>query len=279
MPEIVLNTIALEPNRWTADKVAHFRLLDLLEPIVAAGFQGLEVWQYHLARTSEAEVARVRDRADSLGLRFPVVGIYPEIHHSGAARGMQWRAFEDMIARVKLIGADTVKIWLGNQASSSLDAEARKRSLAFAAAMLEKAATHGLIITGENHANTLLDSLPMCRQVLQELRAPNLKICFQPYDFHSTARALSDYRALQSHVIHVHFQGQRAGEFVLLREAEIDYRALTGAFAPAARDGYWSIEFVRDCVAASPQEFDVQRVLDNASEDHRFLQELAAPFH
>jgi hypothetical protein len=37
-------------------------------------------------------------------------------------------------------------------------------------------------------------------------------------------------------------------------------------------DGYLSIEFVRDCVVDSPEQFDLDTVLANAQRDRRFVE-------
>ena len=77
---ILLNSIALEPNRWTTEKIPFYRLEELLEPIAQSGFRGIEVWQYHVSSLNEDAITDLTMQADDLGIDFPVLGIYPRLH-------------------------------------------------------------------------------------------------------------------------------------------------------------------------------------------------------
>ena len=44
MAHLLLNTLALDPNRWTPEKIAYYPLGALLVPIAEAGFGGVELW-------------------------------------------------------------------------------------------------------------------------------------------------------------------------------------------------------------------------------------------
>lgn len=62
MSDVLLGTVAIEPNRWgtlTSDRQPVARLGDWIEPIASAGFDGLEVWDGHLAAVSDAEARSV----------------------------------------------------------------------------------------------------------------------------------------------------------------------------------------------------------------------------
>ena len=45
MPSLLLNTIALDPNRWTPAKQPYTHLETVLDRVVASGFRQLEIWQ------------------------------------------------------------------------------------------------------------------------------------------------------------------------------------------------------------------------------------------
>lgn len=69
MTEILLGSIALEPNRWSLvdpDRRATITLSEWLDPAADAGFDGVELWEPHLREADDAEVAAV------LGHRLPV---------------------------------------------------------------------------------------------------------------------------------------------------------------------------------------------------------------
>ena len=209
MPQLLLNTLALDPHRWTPEKIGYYRLDALLEPVAEAGFRGLELWPYHLSRESKAGVRRLRERAEALGVCIPVVGMYPQLHLDGAAHRAAWDEAAKVVEAAGMLGAEVAKIFVGSKGTDALTEAEYKRSLAFLADLVDWAGASGLTITGETHAHTLFDSLDACRAVLDAVGTENFKICFQPYDLTDTAQALAQYDVLHPHVVHVHYQGRR----------------------------------------------------------------------
>lgn len=272
VPELVLNTIALDPNRWTPEKVAHFDLVDLLPVIAEAGFDALEVWQYHLARLTDEQVAALSERARSLGIALPVVGLYPALHLSGEDREREWKAMETLIARSAVLGAEMVKMFAGCLGSDEITKETFARSVAFAQEMAKAAAGYGLVLTAETHPDTLCDGVPATRRFLDAVAAPNVRVCFQPFDFASTEQTLADYRVLREHIVHVHVQGRRADRVVLLEEADLDYRAFLQVLAADGFDGVLCIEFVKGGIVERSEDFDLNLVLANARRDRAFVE-------
>lgn len=272
VPELLLNTIALDPNRWTAEKVAYFDLVDLLPAIAEAGFDALEVWQYHLSRLTDEQVAKLSERARSLGVTFPVVGLYPALHLEGEERDREWKAMETMIARSAALGARVVKMFAGRLGSEEADDAAFARSVAFAQRMAEAAEAHEMVLTAETHPDTLCDTVPATHRFLDAVAAPNLRVCFQPFDFTSTEQTLADYRALRSPIVHVHLQGRRDDRISLLEEADLDYHAILGALATDGFDGVLCIEFVKGGIVERPEAMDVGEVLANARRDRAFVE-------
>jgi len=47
---LLFNTIMLEINRWTKDKILTRPLSELLPALKKAEFTTLEIWQYHISR-------------------------------------------------------------------------------------------------------------------------------------------------------------------------------------------------------------------------------------
>ena len=276
MPSLLLNTIALDPNRWTAEKRPFFKLADLLPAVAAAGFGALEVWQYHLSTPDAAGVEALAERAGALGVTFPIVGMYPVLDAEGAERERAWSEVETVVRRAERVGARAVKMFAGRLGSNEADAAAVARSVAFTRDLVALAADHGLGVTAETHPNTLCDNVPATRRFLDAVADERLALCFQPFDFTSTKRAVADVRALAERVAHVHLQGRRAGEIVLLEEAEVDYAAVLRVLVENGFDGAVSIEFVKDCVVERPADFDLDAVLENARRDRAFV-EAAVP--
>jgi len=267
---ILLNTIALEPNRWTEDKIPHFKLVDLLPAIAKHRFHDLEIWQYHVDRLTQGELDELKSRLDSLGISTPVVGIYPTIHLERKEGHDQLVHVERLMDIASFLGADTVKMFVGSVGSGKLDVEAHGRSLRFLERMSEMAAERDLRITGETHANTLFDTIESTLRTLDRLDPKRFGVCFQPYDG-SLAGAIGAFTALRDRIWHLHFQGRKGRELCLLLDADLDYAEYTRFIAASGFSGYLCIEFVKDCVVASPEELDVELVLANAEKDREFV--------
>lgn len=271
MAHLLLNTIALEPNRWTDEKVPFYSLDELLRPIADTGFRFVELWQYHLSRARPAAVRTFRTMADDLGLQVPVVGWYPALHLRGQARHQQLDDACQLFDAARQMGADVVKLFVGDQASDALSDAAYQRSVECMQQFAEEAAARTLTLTGETHVHTLFDRVASCQQFRAAVGAANFKICYQPYDFQDTQRAIEDYVTLSEHVVHVHYQGRRNDTFAPLETADLDFDALTGTLAAHPFEGYLCIEFVEGCVVDDPAHFDLDRVLASAHRDRAFV--------
>lgn len=275
MAHFLLNTIALDPNRWTPEKRPYFTLSQLLPDLLDAGFHSLEVWQYHISTLDDAAFDRLSARARSLGAALPIVGAYPILDLDDPEREHEQAEVEQLFSRAATVGASVVKFFAGRYGSASVDDEAYARSIDFTRWMAELAADWDLALTVETHPDTLCDSVEATKRFLADVDADHLGVCFQPYDFGDTEQMLADYRFLRRHVRHVHLQGRRREHMCLLENADIDYRAFLRELAKQNFDGYVCLEFVQDCVVRSPEAFDLDRVLHNAQRDRAFLAAVA----
>ena len=273
---ILLNTIALDPHRWTADKIPYFVLADLLPRIAEAGFRSLEVWQYHLSTLDAAGVDRLAEQAGALGIGFPVVGLYPALHHDGDALRDERARMRQVLDDAARLGARRIKIFAGLRASSALDASAYSRSIAFVRDLAAHAHWLGMDMTAETHANTLCDGVEATLRFLDDADSPHLSLCFQPYDFTDTDGTLAAYDALHDRVTHLHLQGRRSGVMAHLDEADIDYDRLFVRLGKHGFAGDIGIEFVKDCVVPEPEALDLDLVLANARHDRAYAERHAA---
>ena len=269
---LLLNTIALDPNRWTAEKQPYFALEAILGLVAAAGFHALEVWQYHLSTLDGAAVEALGERTRSLKVTFPIVGMYPALDLEGEAEAREWAVVRALMQRAERLGARGVKVFAGRLGSADASAAAYRRSIAFARRLVALAGEHDLAVTAETHPDTLCDSVPATRRFLDAVADERLRLCYQPFDFASTERAVADYRALAERVTHVHLQGRRGGQISLLEEADIDYGAFLSTLEADGFSGDLSIEFVKGCVVDRPAAFSLDRVLAQAQRDRAFVE-------
>lgn len=271
MPSLLLNTIALDPNRWTPTKQPYTHLQTVLSRVVASGFRQLEVWPYHLSTLDAVAMDALVAEMRRLGVTAPIVGVYPALHLEGAVRDRQWDELVLTVERAQRLGAAAVKMFAGRLGSVEASAEEVERSVGFTRQLVGLARDHRMRLIAEAHPDTLCDSVEATRRFLGAVGDPTLGVCFQPYDFSSTTQTVADYRALREHIVHVHLQGRRNDTMSLLEEADVDYTVVLGELAADGFDGAISIEFVEGCVVSDPADFDLDQVLANARRDADFV--------
>ncbi len=271
MIQILLNSIALEPNRWTSDKIAYFNLGQLIAHIAGAGFHFIELWQFHISRVTESKIKEYHRIAEAHNLSFPVIGMYPALHFRDLRRQQELDSIERLMKYAKLLGTDILKTFVGTVGSEQITDSEYERSVEFMLKILELADSYNLTIAGETHQNTLFDTMESCQKTMAAINSENLKVCFQPLDFDNTEKAISDYQSLADNIIHIHYQGQKNGKYALLADSDLDYTKLTTAVIERGFSGKICIEFVKDCVVKEPKFFDVHKVLENAILDRDFI--------
>ena len=192
--QLLLNTIMLEPNRWTADHALSCPLVDLLEPMAAAGFRDLEVWGYHLDRLSEVEVDHLSGALRTRAMRVVAVGAYPSFHLEGAGDEEQRRRLDRLVAAAVRLGASVFKIFPGSIGSAQVDEAVWRRSVERIRRLARRTGEAGLALTLETHGGTLCDTLEGTRRLLDQLPDDGVGLCFQPYIEHDTAAAMAAFR-------------------------------------------------------------------------------------
>lgn len=273
--QLLLNTIMLEPNRWTAEHALTWPLVDLLDPMAAAGFRDLEVWGYHLDRLSEAGVEQLAAALEARAMRAVGVGAYPAFHLEGAQDEEERRSLEQLVGAAVRLGASVFKIFPGRVASAEAGDAVWRRSVEGMRRLAGRTAEAGMLLTLETHGGTLCDTLDGTRRLLEQLPEDGVGICFQPYVEHDTAAAMAAFDALGSRVRHVHLQNRKDGAAALLEEGDwTDYRRFLPHVRRSGFDGLLCLEFTAGITPAPGEAFDLAGVLANAARDRAFVEEL-----
>ena len=268
---LALNTIALEPNRWNADKSLARPFEDVLARVAEAGYDGCEIWQYHVSGRPAEDDPRLAAEARSRNVDVLAVGAYPLLHLGGEERKAQRDAMARLFDVCKFLGTGILKMFVGRVASAKITPEERARSMDFLRELLALAEGADVLVTAETHANTLADSVDACLGLMEEVASDRLKLCFQPYDMLDTDRALQDYDRLKEHVAHIHLQARDANGFCLMRESPLDFGAFLAAARGSGFDGLLSVEFVKGCVPAEGESYSDEAVVAAAAQDRAFV--------
>ena len=273
--QILLNTVMLEVNRWTADHQLTIPLIDLLPALKEAGFDALEIWQYHVSPMDRPEFDGLLARLTELGMETHILGVYPLLHQTGPEGKEAASQAARMVEYAARLRADIVKIFAGRVASADADEACWERSLTRLRDIAERAADHGMLLTVETHGTTLADTVESAARLLHEMSdVGNLAICYQPYNFQDTDAALSEFDAVAQHVKHVHLQNHDEKGNCRLTEGFLDYRRLLPHIKRSGFDGPLSLEFTTGIFPAEGETFQAQVVIDNAAKDRDFVIEV-----
>lgn len=112
MTEVLLGTVAIEPNRWgtvTPDRHPVTAVGDWVGAVAEAGFDGLELWDGHLTTVSSDEVERVVDGP----LPISIFNSYADFGPGPAAAATR----ADAAAWARRAGSRAVKFNVGNDAA------------------------------------------------------------------------------------------------------------------------------------------------------------------
>ncbi len=243
--DVYLATICIEQFRWAKPKRSSVDLDACIPRIAEAGFDGIELWEFHADKLGEDELARARDLAAEAGCPVTVLSTYVETvptDENGAHR----RRLND-IARV--LGVEAYKY--------NITGEARDEAVRF---VKDWAAETDALFLCECHGGTMMEDPAAAAEVIRELGPERF-----PSILHTLVAGDEEFEkdlALKGDLlgyVHVHSAGSHR-ERIAERVKRIGEAGLTLT---------WSIEF-------SPPVYekgDNETCFAAAVEDMKFLRE------
>jgi sugar phosphate isomerase/epimerase len=276
----ILGTIALEPNRWTGRRNPRFSLLELLPQIKASGFDRIEAWQWHVSNLYLKETREVRARADELGVDFTYIGVYPSFILEGADAREEERIQSDILDKAEILGTRTLKIMLGvGLKGSAATPEQKTLTAKRFGKWYREARSRGIAMAVELHGNTMFDPVETGIEFMNAHPELDFSICYQPYDFTDTAKALDLADRFSGRITHIHLQApqprEQGGKYDLLEESRLSYRKLIPHILFRNPGATLTLEFVKDCIQ-NDKPFELKPVLENALRDGLFVDRVLA---
>ena len=264
--DILLHTIALEPARWTPQRVSR-PLGELLPAIREAGFTALEIFEPHLGLAPD-EPALV----DALA-RLDLVPVILSSYLNLAATGDEANVFRAQARvlqrRVARFGFRKVRLFPGRSPS----AERTSETIALVAQRLrhladEQPEVEFLI---ETHDGSLADEPTDVVRLLEACERPNVGLLWQPTRFEADA-ARRQFAVQREHVRHVHLQNRAMdGGFAPLAQGVIPWGEFLRGLPPGV-DG--TLEFVPSGICP-PEEFDLEKSVREAVQECASARKLA----
>ena len=271
----ILGTIALEPNRWTPYRDPRMDLIELLPEIREAGFDKLEVWQWHVTTRCMAAVRDMKTKGDELGVSFPYMCVYPSFVDSCLDWGEQERMQADVLDKAEILGTTAFKIMLGCRTKGGeMTPEQMALTVDRFGRWYREAKARGISMCAELHGGSMFDPTEAGEEFMRDNPELDFSICFQPMDFTDTEKAIVLADRFAGSIRHIHLQAPRpkeqGGMYDLLEEGALDYRKLLPHILKSNPDATMTLEFVKDCIQRE-EPFRVGLVLANARKDAEFV--------
>lgn len=258
---ILLHTIALEPARWTPQRVSQ-NPADLIPKIARAGFQQLEIYEPHLSFGDEEAIRELLARHQ---LSPVVLSSYLEVAPEKTNDEKFASEKCGLVARVRRFGFRKVRLFPGPGVSpkDAASVEIVAQRIAQIAGELPE-----VEILLETHDHSIADDPEAVAALAGNTGCANVHLLFQPVIFQ--AEPALKQLAVQKHLIrHVHLQNRFAdGSFSTLRDGVVPWDKILPQLNVDV-----TIEFVPVGICAVEQ-FDPDKSLAEAVREADYVRSL-----
>lgn len=250
---ILLGSILLEPNRWTADKAPSLRVSDWAERAREAGFDGIELWENHYLRADATERARLQASPCPV-LIFNSYAAFEPDDRVGRERARE--AAGDL-------GATGVKFNLGADPAQT---PYYLETIAFWAQAFPPSAR----LLCECHPGTVLETPEAAAKAFAAWTDARLQAIVHPFNAKSDALQMW-LAALGNRITHAHVQTRTDNnQIVRLDRRAREVRSALALLKDHGFDGSFTVEFTEGTRTANDRP-DV--LWENAVADLQFLWE------
>lgn len=239
-------------------------LKDVIEIAKTVAVDGIEIWGQpaHVGPDiDQTELEIVKHMIEQANLRVSAYGSY--IRFAANDREVNSESdFKKALAITKALGTDIMRIWVGSKPSEAMnqqDWELATNSLTKACVEADK---YGIYLAMEMHDSCFTDTETATLRLINEVKADNLKVNYQPSFRLAPDRELKSLQAVREFTINVHAQNRirlasKPGEkleLARLAEGVADYRAIVEELQSIDYSKFISIEFVQ-----GPDQLDALR--------------------
>ena len=267
--EIYLCTIMLQNHKWTKDKTPDWPVEELIPRVKGLGYDGLELWGYHITDKTDAEMEAIREIAEKAGLKIGVLAPYFRFTESQESADASLQEAEKFIRFCGITGAAKIRVFSGGPGSADAGHEHWERGVRGIRQTCGMAEGKDITFVAETHANMLHDTVDSSLRLVKEVDHPRFKLNFQPATFPKEDPVVL-FDQLAAHVDHIHASNLCPDPDVEKEKGRIPWEAFLGHLKGAGYDGTMSVEFVKDSTAPEA-EYSLDTVLDNARKDREFI--------
>ena len=252
--KIYIGSILLEMNRWTKDKQPTYRVSDWTGRFAEAGFDGMELWQWHATRCDAGEVAAL----SAAPCPVTIFNSYASFDAAGAADRRQAAEL------TRTFGAPGVKFNVGAEPA---ERDEYIRSLRQWRTLFDDSVT----LLCECHPGTIIEEAADAKAFFDDAGVEGVGIIVHAFNrVDSLAEWMDTFGPA---VRHAHMQ-MRDDKNVIRFDRKPDLaEEAVGIMRGAGFDGSFTLEFTAGTLA--PDE-NIDMLYANALADLAFLEELLA---
>jgi sugar phosphate isomerase/epimerase len=210
-----------------------------------AGLRAIE-WSgdAHLPRGDIGRAHELAALSSETGLRIAGFGSYYRVGHSEA----DGYGFETVLDEAVALGAPAIRVWAGTRGSAEADEPYRAVVARESRRIADLAASRGIRIVFEWHAETLTDTAASALRLLQDTDHPNVRTLWQPHNGVEAPDNLAGLRAVLPWVqyLHVFHWWPTHHDRLPLADGEDRCLPYLDAAATCGRDLCALLEFVPD---------------------------------
>ena len=248
---ILFHTIAVEPERWTPQRVSQ-KLAELIPRIAGKGFKRLEIYEPHLTEGDEEEIRGLLAEHE---LEAVVLSSYLQVAPEKTDDAKFAAEKSALVERVKRFGFRKVRLFPGSGVSPT--DEAATRIVAERVSQIAKELPEvGILL--ETHDGSIADDAETIVALVKRMNLPNVGLLWQPTVFEAEA-ALKQFAVQKELIRHVHLQNRNPdGSFSTLHAGVVPWEKILPQL-----DVDFTLEFVPSGICAV-EKFDLETSLNEA---------------
>jgi sugar phosphate isomerase/epimerase len=213
---ILFHTIAIEPARWTPQRVSQ-PLTELLPHIAKAGFRDIEIYEPHL--TAETVSREIKDALAANGLNPVILSSYLSLNPAVTTDAQAGEKIAQIAERIAFYGFKKLRLFPG-PGMNPADADGVAAYIARTKALVARLPDTEILL--ETHDGSLADDPATVVRIVQEIAAPNVGLLFQATNFPKPETIMPQFHVEKPFIRHLHLQNRMTdGSFVRLNEGVI----------------------------------------------------------
>ncbi len=201
--KIYLHTIALEPARWTPQRVSQ-NLTDLVPLMAEAGFHEVEIFEPHLTVQTTSE--EIRQCLAGHNVSPVILSSYLNLNPAVTDDSQVGLLVDQIAERIDFYGFQQIRLFPGagmNPADIAGVRILRERIQRVAARIPE---TEILL---ETHDGSVADDPQTLVNLIAEIDNPKVRLLFQPTFFQDTEIIFEQFRLQKPFIRHIHLQNRK----------------------------------------------------------------------